>query len=117
MFDSDDRSKARLYRTLSILLGLVALFTALFFYMGLQMAGFPDGHLTDLDKAEKKFHPYFIALSVACGLYLIYIALTATSRGIGKKFAGGAVAYLLMLGVTLAIEFYLSQTLDDGIGG
>jgi H+/Cl- antiporter ClcA len=98
-------------------MGLAVISVALFFHMTLQEAGFPDGHITDLERAHAKLYPPFIVLSIICGLYFFYIGITVANRKIRSRFLAGILAYLLISCITGAIDVYLTMTLDDGAGG
>jgi hypothetical protein len=117
MSDTDVRPKTRLYRLLAILLGLVAGCIATYYYISLQMAGFPDGHLTDLDTVQVSYYPILLGLHIASGAGFIYISFATPNNKIRKYFLLNLYVYLVICGFSAAIDYYFSLILDDGVGG
>jgi hypothetical protein len=104
-------------RYVAFLLGVMLLAVAAFAYTELQLLGFPDGHLTELDRARIPLHSVFIGLSVLCGLYCIYLAAADPGRRRQLGLRAVVLLYLAIGLATLLIDLYLSSYLDGGIGG
>jgi hypothetical protein len=101
----------------AFLLGVTALAVAAWAYTELQLLGFPDGHLTALDRARIPFHSVFIGLSVLCGLYSLYLGAAEPGRRRQLGLRAVVLLYLVIGLATLLIDLYLSSYLDGGIGG
>lgn len=83
------------------------------------MAGFPDGHLTDYDKAVHTPYHWLCVASLFFCLYFAWLAIVK-SRKTGLRLALGLVAYLLLIVVpAVALNYYFLHwlQLDNGIGG
>lgn len=81
------------------------------------MFGFPDGHVTDLEKAYARLSRYFLPPAVMLGLYLAYLGITAGRRNIDRRLRA-ALLFLAVLAISaLAVCGSLRGRLDDGVGG
>ena len=107
-----------LSRSLACLLGLAALALSFYVYEEyIQLLGFPDGYVTALGAAEEKLAAVFIALSLPPGLYLLYVGTNADQRKVPARLVVVGGWYLLVLAVTVAVDYYLRSRLDGGEGG
>jgi hypothetical protein len=87
----------------------------------LYVTGFPDGHLTDYDKAVDT--PKRILMWVELGFVVLFVALALVRTGTRAR-AVGMLAALTVLGVVVvaqlvAIPWYFGTHLglDNGVGG
>lgn len=83
------------------------------------MAGFPDGYLTDYDRATKSPYEYLCFASLLFCLYFAYLAIFRT-RKTGLQLGWGIAAYVLtiVLPAVLLKHYFLDWLhLDNGIGG
>lgn len=104
-------------RYTAILLSFAALSVAAYEYIWLQVLGFPDGHLTELDRSRIPLHSVFIGISTLCGISSLYFAATTSTkrRQIGML---AVIFFYLAAGLaTLLIDWHLSSNLDAGTGG
>jgi hypothetical protein len=74
-----------------------------------QGLGFPDGHLTELDRARAVSWPATTAVS------LLGAALTAAFGDRAPRASAAALG--LMLAAALGVDMLLTATLDHGGGG
>ncbi|WP_029112726.1 hypothetical protein [Mycobacterium sp. URHB0044] len=112
-------------RTAATIVGLVcavaALVLAFTTHMDVSMAGFPDGHLTDYDKAVSV--PLRILVWVLAGfgvlfLVLVLVPIKARTRTVGLLIAVLAFAIVAMA-TTVGVPWYFGThlNLDNGVGG
>ena len=83
------------------------------------MAGFPDGYLTDYDRATKTPYEYLCFASLLFCLYFAYLTFVRTSKT-GLRLGWGILAYVLtiVLPAVLLKHYFLDWLhLDNGIGG
>ena len=126
MSQGTGRSKAApprsvIARVLCVVCAVVALGLAVNAAMDLALTGFPDGHLTDYDKAVDA--PKRIMLWVESGLallllFLAFVPIRARARTVGLLVA--LIALILVVTVQLVgIPWYFGSHLglDNGIGG
>ena len=106
-----------MHKAVTLLLGLAVLAMAAYEYAWLQGLGFPDGHLTDLDRARIPLHGAFIGLSVRCGLCFLLLARIAPGRPRWIWLLTVIGLYLAIILVTFSIDWHLSTSLDAGAGG
>jgi hypothetical protein len=101
----------------AILLSIAMLAIAAFDYVWLQALGFPDGHLTALDRARIPLHSVFIGLGVLGGLCCLYLAAIASAKRRQIGLLAVTFLYLAIGLVTLLIDWHLSSYLEAGTGG
>jgi hypothetical protein len=101
----------------AILLSIAVLAITAVDYVWLQALGFPDGHLTELDRARIPLHSAFIGLGVLGGLCCLYLAAIASAKW--RQIGLLAVTFLyLAIGIaTLLIDWHLGSYLEAGTGG
>ncbi|MEQ1570913.1 MAG: hypothetical protein ABMA64_35110 [Myxococcota bacterium] len=104
-------------RGIGFLAAWVTVEVAAWAYVHLTWAGFPDGHLTELDRAEQWLFGGFAAVGLAFGLAFAVLGWRAGRRPVGRALALALAAYLaLALGVA-ATHAVLASRLDSGQGG
>jgi len=107
------------FRILSALVGVGLLAITILCQSENGMAGFPDGHLTDYDKATSAPYHYLCIASLLFCLYFAGLAILKTRKA-GLRLALGCVAYLLVIVLpAVALKYYFLHwlKLDNGIGG
>jgi Kef-type K+ transport system membrane component KefB len=104
-------------RVLAYLMGGITLAASAFVYQQQQFVGFPDGFLTNLDRAEKTLFGFLIWASLAAGLWFIFLGCRAAKRNISKQLYTTVIAYTILVALVLGVDFYLRQRLDSGGGG
>jgi hypothetical protein len=78
------------------------------------MLGFPDGHVTALNLAERRLAYVFISMSVIAAVCSIYLARAAMVRRRHLGIAVLAAIYsLVSIGMLCADRFYLTAALND----
>lgn len=105
-------------RLLAYSFGVVAfVLPAAGYLLFVRWLGFPDGHLTELERAERTMWRVFAPLSTATGLFALYRGYFAPGRR-GRRSLWIAVGlYALVLAAFLGIRHWLGLRLDDGAGG
>lgn len=82
----------------------------------LRMLGFPDGYLTDFDRAKRVYYAVFGVLGIGLGLYFGYLAFYP-SKGKSKRYILGlALLFAVLILCFFALHFALSLRLDRGQG-
>jgi amino acid permease len=104
-------------RTLSYVLAGVVFAIAAYDYLWLKDLGFPDGWRSELDRARIPLYKIFITLSIFCGAYLIYLGAKASDRQRGMRLLIVALLYLLIIAVTMLVDWHFSTYLRGGGGG
>ena len=88
---------------------------------GLYLTGFPDGHLTDYDKAVDR--PEHLLLWAQAGFGLLFVALTLIPMSNRTRTIAAVLAAVGLLGSAalhwIGIPWYFGThlRLDNGIGG
>ena len=93
---------------MAFFMGLFALAASVSVYQELRLLGFPDGFLTELDRAERILGIIFIGVSFPAGLWFVFI---------GKKLWIAIVFYAVFVILLSAVDFYLRRHLMSGGGG
>lgn len=80
----------------------------------LQMLGFPDGHLTEVDRVDQTLLTVFVTMSAAAAVVSGVLGVTATRLNSVRVIAIGWV----VLGVVLLVlHLVAASTLESGGGG
>lgn len=105
-------------RISAFLLGLIIFAETFFVYTEyIAMAGFPDGHLTELGRGERNLAYVFTAVSLIVGTYFIRLGWTAAKNKIGKRLWIVFALYSIFVICLLAVDRHFSSYLDNGLGG
>ena len=104
-------------RVLSFLFSALALGASALVYMEVSFRGFPDGHVTDLERAYARLSGYFLPPAVMLGLYLAYLGIIAGRRKIDRRLTAALVVLAVLAIAGLAVCGSLRGRLDDGVGG
>ena len=86
-------------------------------YLNADSKGFPDGHLTELDRAEQPVFYISSICSLLTGLFLLYLARFKKAVSANKTFYRTLILLFLVVLIIGGIDWYLSETLDNGVGG
>jgi hypothetical protein len=106
-----------LYRVLLYFLCVVALALTYYLTIEIQYTGFPDGGITDLDRARLPLYKVYLCLNIIFASASAYFGYATPSDKIKRRAIAITVAFLLYAGLIIAIDYYLSLHLDDGAGG
>ena len=104
-----------------VVCALVALGLAFTTFMEVSMAGFPDGHVTDYEKAVDT--PLTILAWVEATFGVLFLALACTPIGTRMRGVGLVVALVVFVLVAIVahvgVPWYFGThlDLDNGIGG
>ena len=108
----------KLNRLLSYFFGYIVLLVPAFVYvLHLHFLGFPDGHLTELERAEIILYKISIGPMIILGIYFCYLGFIANKQSIKKKLMISIFIYIILISVIIIIDFYLRLHFDHGIGG
>lgn len=107
--------------TACVICAIAAFGLALWTYMDVSMFGFPDGYVTDYQKAADT--PLTIITWAAAGFGLVFLALAFMPIGSRTRLIGWLAALLAFVLVAAAAQvgvpwyFGIHLGLDNGIGG
>ncbi|MBN1898631.1 MAG: hypothetical protein JW827_07620 [Spirochaetes bacterium] len=105
-------------RILAYFLGLVSLTLPVFIYQFyVKWLGFPDGYLTEFERAEKILYNIFIWPCFGFGLLFIYLGRTASRQKTNKKLVISISLFFFYIIVVIIVRYYLGLHLDAGAGG
>ncbi len=89
---------------------LAALAEAVYFFLEYRSLGFPDGHLTSLDRIRQIMYPIFIVLSL---MYCVHVYLIQQHRGFFRM-----LFWLLFLNALFfGWNHYAGMYFENGTGG
>ena len=104
-------------RTAAYALGACSLLVAAWLYQALGQMGFPDGHLTELDRARQPLFVLGCAVGAFLGIVFLVLARFATTGSRQRFFWPATVVLVSMFLIILSMDVYLGIQLDDGAGG
>ncbi len=79
--------------------------------------GFPDGHMTDLERAEKPLFIVFVCLSIACAINFFFIGLSARMQDKKRQLLIAIIIYGVAVIVIIIARCILGSCLENGVGG
>lgn len=95
---------------------LVLLFSGIVYFQFLYLTGFPDGHRTELERAQLVLFSFFIAVNVALSGFAFRLGWSGSENWDSHFRLTVLTFFCLVLG-TLLINFYLTSHLAHGGGG
>lgn len=104
-------------RLLAYLLSAVALATGLYLAAELGYLGFPDGHLTELDRVKAKLLPWCAAAILLSSGYFVYLGTRPPATRSARRVLYAALACLLLFVLAGVAYAAVTTGLDDGRGG
>lgn len=105
-------------RLFAYLMAAVALASSLLAYLSyVHTLGFPDGHITELGRAERRLAYVFIGVSLVSASCFIYLGAAASRKRIGRKLSAAVVLYSVSVLALFLVDNYYRAHLDDGVGG
>ena len=93
---------------------LLAVVAGAFAVSVLQMLGFPDGHLTEVDRVDQTLLTVFVMMSAAAAVVSGALGVTAQRLNAVRVIAIGWVALGVVL---LVLHLVAASTLESGGGG
>lgn len=92
--------------------------SALFVYAEhVYLLGFPDGFVSELDRAERRLAVVVIVASLSMGSYLLRLGYLAARQAIGKRLLVALALYLLIWLAVLCLDHHARSYLPGGGGG
>jgi hypothetical protein len=104
-------------RTLAYFMAGVSLILSAFAYQEWQFLGFPDGFLTEVNRAEKVLFGLFVGVSVLMSLWFVSLGWLASKRNVSRQLYTTLIFYSLIVVVVFGTDVYLRQRLGGGGGG
>lgn len=100
-----------------IFLGFLSVIVAFFMKVQADGFGFPDGHLSELERAQLPLNYVFSTLSGIFGLILFYLAWKPPSIKPAIVNKAATALYLALIMAFIGINYWLGLRLDHGQGG
>ncbi len=108
----------KLNRHLSYFFGFISFAVPVFVYLAyVQYLGFPDGYVTDLERAGRILYNFFLCISSALGIIFFYLGLSAAKQKTGRPLQISVIIYVALFAVIILVYFILCSFLDNGRGG
>lgn len=104
-------------RSAAWLLAALSAMLAVFAYADLRFAGFPDGHLTELERAQVFLLPIFIGVNLLCTVWFLRLGCIAKNIGMATRLRVSRIVYAIFLVGSVVIHLFLLQRLNSGVGG
>lgn len=105
------------HRILGVVTSIVVLIIASYFYVVVRSFGFPDGHVTELERAREPLYITFILLSVLHGAIFFVISFTAVGTRLVQLLLRVGAVYVVCVVTIFAVDTIFSFYLDHGVGG
>lgn len=99
---------------LSFVVGGVALLLGAFAAYSLHLLGFPDGHLTEVDRVDQTLLTIFVTMSAVTAVLSGVLGVTAVRLQLVRMMGLGWAALGLIL---LVLHLVAAGTLESGGGG
>ncbi len=78
----------------------------------LQLMGFPDGHLTEVDQVDSSLLMVFVTTSAVTAVVSVFLGVTGSTNARVVAVGWAALGFLLVL-----LQLVAAGTLDSGGGG
>ncbi len=95
----------------------VVLLLSALVYAEVSSMGFPDGHLTELDRAERVLAYGLLGVNFFVSLWFVFLFRRAPHEPVGRRVWVSTALYAVFVAVMLAVDLGLSRHLDAGGGG
>lgn len=102
---------------LAYILAIASFAIAALLYLAADSKGFPDGHLTELDRVEQPLFYISGVLSLLTGLFLLYLARFKKKANPTRIFYQTLIFLFIAILIISGLDWYFIETLDDGVGG
>jgi hypothetical protein len=86
-------------------------------YQQIQLLGFPDGYLTELDRAERVLGNIFFGINILAGMWFGFLGWEAARQRINRKLTVSIISHGIFVLIVYSIGLYLAQNLNSGGGG
>jgi hypothetical protein len=111
------RPKVIAARILAALAGVYAILAGLDGLFDIDMAGFPDGAITDYEKAVKVPFTILSFVGIGAGIYFFFLAIFIRRKHLLATIIVSFVLYCLIVpGTWSGIEYYLKNFTDINYG-
>lgn len=104
-------------RTATAVAGGLIIVTAGVVFVTVNGWGFPDGHLTDLERALRPLGYVFVWVSILVGFGLLLLRRFRADSGASRYGWVVLIAYVVFAVSLLIVRVYLGRVLNDGMGG
>lgn len=110
--------KKHIKHILAFVIGAVALASSFLVYLEyIYMLGFPDGFISELDRAERQLAYVYIVGNVILSSYFIYLGWVAPRKEISKKLFVAIFLYLIFLLSIYFVDYYCRLHFTGSTGG
>jgi len=98
-------------------LSIIALLSAILAYMSTISMGFPDGHLTEFERAIKPLLIWFSTVALLFGILFYGLARFSSKTYSNVVFYFSLGLFVVLVIGLSALYFYFGSNLDHGRGG
>jgi len=98
------------------ILAIILLVVSALLYLAADSKGFPDGHLTELDRAKQPLFYISSILSVLTGLSLFYLARLKKAANVNRTFQRALIFLVILVLIISGLNWYFIYNLDHGVG-
>jgi uncharacterized membrane protein len=108
----------KMNRNLSYLFVIISFAAPAFINVAyIRYLGFPDGYVTELEKAGRTLYYVFLCLSPVFGALFFYLGLSAVKQKSGRPLLISIVVYIATCAALILVYSALGLFLDNGRGG
>lgn len=100
-----------------LFLGFLSVIMALYLKIQADGFGFPDGQLTELERAQVPLNYVFSILTGLFGLVLFYITWRPLKLKEAIVIKAATAIYMIIILAFIAMNYWYGMTLDHGRGG
>jgi hypothetical protein len=104
-------------QVLAYSVGSITLLAALVLYQEVQFMGFPDGFLSELDRARRVMLWVMIGLSLPTALWFFALGRQAARTQVGPQLSVSLAGYGAYMALLWLIDLYLRRNLIGSGGG
>jgi len=98
-------------------LALVAIGQTVFFYYEFSSIGFPDGHLTELDRIRKIAYPLFSSWFFLFGLISGFVGMRPAKSASGRTIVVFVLVLFAINASVYSIDRFCASKFENGTGG
>lgn len=99
-----------------VFLGFLSVIIAFYLKVQADGFGFPDGQLTDLERAKLPINYVFSIISGLFGLILFFLAWRPLKIKQAIVSQAATAVYILIILIFFAVNYWLGITYDNGVG-
>ena len=104
-------------RAVSYMLCGLSLAAATYFWLTLEGLGFPDGHLTELERVRQPLYRGFALINILLAPFFGYLGCVSPNKVINNWMPRLFFVYLGLMGAFVGLNYYVLPAYFRGGGG